>query len=97
MDNCRFHHRRNVIALLNAYNIPSMFLPAYSPQLNPIEEFFGVIKARYKNIRPRPNTRNQIITNLEVILEDSKNENLLPYFLKAKSFLGLAIAGTPFL
>jgi transposase len=36
MDNARFHHSRNVIQKLNILGIIHMFLPPYSPQLNPI-------------------------------------------------------------
>ncbi|KAF7687103.1 hypothetical protein CDIK_3060 [Cucumispora dikerogammari] len=36
MNNCSFHHRRDVIAELESNNINHWFLPAYSPQLNPI-------------------------------------------------------------
>ena len=41
MDNCRFHHSVDVIRILTANNINYKFLPPYSPQLNPIEEFFS--------------------------------------------------------
>lgn len=34
MDNCRFHHSRLVIDFLGTNNMNSIFLPAYSPQLN---------------------------------------------------------------
>lgn len=54
MDNCKFHHRSDVLLLLNENKISYKFLPPYSPQLNPIEEFFAVIKAKYKSIKPRP-------------------------------------------
>ncbi|KAF7685244.1 hypothetical protein CDIK_4007 [Cucumispora dikerogammari] len=40
MDNCGFHHRAGVLGLLNQSGIEYRFLSAYSPQLNPIEEFF---------------------------------------------------------
>ncbi|KAF7703891.1 hypothetical protein CDIK_0093 [Cucumispora dikerogammari] len=46
MNNCRFHHRRDVIALLTANNIAHIFTSAYSPQLNSIEEYFSFFKAR---------------------------------------------------
>lgn len=46
MDNCRFHHRRDVTMLLEEKRIPFMFLPPYSPQLNPIEEYFSSFKSQ---------------------------------------------------
>lgn len=51
MDNARFHSSASVTALLRANGIVSRFLVPYSPQLNPIEEFFAAIKARFKRER----------------------------------------------
>jgi len=36
MDNCKFHHRKDVIEILNLNNITHRFLPPNSPQLNSI-------------------------------------------------------------
>jgi len=47
MDNAKFHHSKIVKEILNSNNIVFKYLPAYSPQLNPIEEFFSMLKARY--------------------------------------------------
>ncbi|KAF7689892.1 hypothetical protein CDIK_2783 [Cucumispora dikerogammari] len=44
MDNCRFHHRADVLRLLNQSGIEYRFLHAYGPQLNPIEEFLILLK-----------------------------------------------------
>lgn len=43
LDNSRFHHRQDVLFCLNQNNISYKFLPSYSPQLNPIEEFFFLL------------------------------------------------------
>lgn len=51
MDNARFHHSNDVIQKMNFLGINHMFLPPYSPQLNPIEEFFSMLKARYNSFR----------------------------------------------
>lgn len=51
MDNCRFHHSASVATLFRENNIVFHFLPAYSPQLNPIEEFFSMMKARFRSVR----------------------------------------------
>ncbi|KAF7684879.1 hypothetical protein CDIK_4372, partial [Cucumispora dikerogammari] len=40
MDNSSLYYRADVLRLLNQSGIEYRFLPAYSPQLNPIEEFF---------------------------------------------------------
>ncbi len=44
MDNCSIHHIAPVLQLLNTAGILSMFLPPYSPDLNPAEELFSYVK-----------------------------------------------------
>ena len=44
MDNCSIHHVPEVIELLEDAGIIVLFLPPYSPDLNPIEETFSSIK-----------------------------------------------------
>lgn len=48
MDNASFHHSENVRWMCEAAGIKLIFLPPYSPDLNPIEEFFADLKARIK-------------------------------------------------
>ena len=91
MDNCKFHHSADVLRILNLNNIAYKFLHQYSPHLNPIEEFFGVLKAQYKAFRPRPNTREKINDVVNSIL-GSFNLSLTPFFERAKGFLQMALA-----
>ncbi|XP_047145558.1 uncharacterized protein LOC124818590 [Hydra vulgaris] len=44
MDNAQFHHSSIVELAFRESNCTIQYLPPYSPQLNPIEEFFGVVK-----------------------------------------------------
>ena len=60
MDNCSFHHRRDVIEMLNCKNINHRFLPPYSPQLNPIEEYFSHFKAVLAGIHPLPRNKEEL-------------------------------------
>ena len=46
MDNCSVHHVEEVTELLRQAGIIVLFLPPYSPDLNPIEEAFGYIIKR---------------------------------------------------
>lgn len=48
MDNCSIHHVGHVAALLEEMGILHLFLPPYSPDLNPIESVFGFIKGYLK-------------------------------------------------
>lgn len=45
MDNCSIHHIQEVKQLLNQAGILALFLPPYSPDLNPIEEAFNYVKS----------------------------------------------------
>jgi transposase len=44
MDNASFHHSEGVRELCLRAGAKLVFLPPYSPDLNPIEEFFGDLK-----------------------------------------------------
>lgn len=52
MDNCRIHKTFEVIMFFEfckeRYNIEVKFLPPYSPDYNPIELLFNVVKAKLK-------------------------------------------------
>lgn len=47
MDNARFHKSKAVLGVLQENRIVYKFLTPYSPELNPIEEFFSMIKSRF--------------------------------------------------
>lgn len=96
MDNCRFHHKQDVLQLLRESSILYKFLPPYSPQLNPIEEFFGALKARYKAIRPKPRTVNAVKNTVNEIL-CGWNSNFYGYYEKMRRMLLIALANQPFL
>lgn len=52
MDNCKIHHTAEVKDVFDnardSKGITQLFLPPYSPFLNPIELAFNVIKAKVK-------------------------------------------------
>ena len=48
MDNCSVHHIEPVITLLRQAGIVALFLPPYSPDLNPLEEVFSYVKGYFK-------------------------------------------------
>jgi transposase len=52
MDNAPFHSKPHIIALLESYGHYALFLPPYSPDLNPIEQSFAILKnRRLQNIK----------------------------------------------
>ena len=44
LDNCSVHHISGAIDLLREAGILVVFLPPYSPDLNPVEELFSAVK-----------------------------------------------------
>jgi transposase len=48
MDNASFHHSERIRQLCHDAGVKLLYLPPYSPDLNPIEEFFAEMKAFIK-------------------------------------------------
>lgn len=44
LDNAKIHHNEDLIEYLQAFGIRVEFLPPYSPDLNPIETSFSIMK-----------------------------------------------------
>ena len=52
-DNLSSHKVAGVREAIEACGGTIMFLPAYSPDLNPIEQFFAKLKAALRRLAPR--------------------------------------------
>ena len=52
MDNASFHHSGRVRQLCSDAGVRLLYLPPYSPDFNPIEEFFAELKAYIKKAWP---------------------------------------------
>jgi transposase len=48
MDNASFHHAERIEQMCQDAGVKLIYLPPYSPDLNPIEEFFAELKAFIK-------------------------------------------------
>lgn len=53
MDNLRTHHIQAVGELLHGAGAQVLYLPAYSPDLNPIEKLWSKVKAVLRKLRAR--------------------------------------------
>lgn len=53
MDNLRTHHIQAVSELLHSVGAQVLYLPAYSPDLNPIEKLWSKVKAVLRKLRAR--------------------------------------------
>ena len=50
LDNVRFHHCKKTLKLITDTNNHYIFTPPYSPNNNPIEVVFSIIKNKFKKI-----------------------------------------------
>ncbi len=48
LDNCTVHHSKLVTSFVKENDIPLIFNVPYSPQYNPIEHYWGLVKNAYK-------------------------------------------------
>lgn len=85
MDNAAIHKTATVRDALMEKRYLFKFLPPYSPQLNPIEEFFSCIKARYSRYA-RPLNRDDVKSNVTDILSNG-NFNMHGYFSHMRSYI----------
>ncbi|XP_065645711.1 uncharacterized protein LOC136076165 [Hydra vulgaris] len=63
MENCKFNRSLSIRRTLASHGIIFKYLPAYTPHLNPIEEFFSSLKHTYKQ-RERPQNTDGVIRRL---------------------------------
>ena len=52
LDNARFHQKKVLCELAEKAQCHVLFLPPYSPHLNPIEHFWAWLKERLRKILP---------------------------------------------
>jgi transposase len=49
LDNASYHKSEQLLKLFHSHKISILFLPPYSPDLNPIENLWGTIKQNLRN------------------------------------------------
>lgn len=54
MDNMKSHHVKAVRNLLDSSGVRYIYLPPYSPDLNPIEKFWSKVKSFLRKFKARP-------------------------------------------
>ncbi|KII68218.1 hypothetical protein RF11_05462 [Thelohanellus kitauei] len=72
MDNARIHKSRVVSAYIQESNMRAEFLPPYSPQLNPIEEYFSHFENLIRHRRSQSTTRQKLKEIATAILTNDK-------------------------
>ncbi len=64
MDNVTFHKSELTKNLIEHANCKLVFLPAYLPDLNPIEKFWANLKTKLKKIISNFNTLAEAVDNV---------------------------------
>ena len=71
MDNVRFHHSPEIKSFVNSIDVEILYLPPYSPDFNPIENAFGVLKQRLDQVRPRSITSDALKRSIAKVIDES--------------------------
>ena len=61
MDNASFHKSKETRELIEGAGCNLVFLPPYSPDFNPIEQTWAILKARIRNVAHRFNGFNNAV------------------------------------
>lgn len=67
LDNLGAHHRKSALALIGEAGAGPLFIPPYSPDLNPIELCWSKLKAIFRQVGART------VTALQAAIEDARN------------------------
>ena len=68
MDNASFHRKKRLNDIAKMYGKTIIFLPPYSPELNPIEHFWHWLKKRSTDLLPYFQNFDDIIYSIFKLL-----------------------------
>ena len=97
MDNVSFHHNKELIKIIKDSGNIIMYTPKYSPNHNPIENFFGILKNIYYKIPKKskivdiPITHNYYVNNYDHNKYNTKQKNRKRNINKIKYYIIIAI------
>ena len=74
-DNVPFHHNKEMLKLITDSGHHYIFTPPYSPNNNPIETIFGIIKANFKKAYKEKDDKSKNICVLKLIKEAVEKVN----------------------
>ncbi|XP_074604139.1 uncharacterized protein LOC141857547 [Brevipalpus obovatus] len=90
MDNVRFHRTDEVVRLIRSRGHNAVFLPPYSPFLNPIENAFNQWKAFIK--RANAKTEAELRLAAENACDNIKQTDCNNYFRHMESYLARCLS-----
>jgi len=98
LDNARIHHTKEVedtfATLESAFGHKFLYLPPYSPFLNPIEYAFNVIKSHVA--RESFSNRDELIVAIDRQVAALTSPQAMGFFRQSRRYLPQAAAAVPF-
>lgn len=89
IDNVRFHHCKKTLELITKTKNHYMFTPPYSPNNNPIETVFGIIKNKFKSLlkeKKDEKIKILIITTINNVTIKEKNQIYKEIFTRSINY-----------
>lgn len=93
-DNVSFHHNKETLKLITESKNHYIFTPPYSPNFNPIENVFGIIKKNYKNKLFNDlslSDKNFSLSNRYNVVENSILDFITVHYINIDKFILKAI------
>lgn len=90
IDNMRSHHAKTVKEVLDKSGIKYLYLPPYSPDLNPIEKMWSKVKAYLRKVKIR--TTSELPEAIEKAISTVSPSDCLGWFRSCNymhEFIGL--------
>jgi len=85
MDNHPVHYAKIVLRFLVEHKVPFVYLPPYSPELNPIEEAFSKIKHHIRKCKPR--TAETLCDTIRAAIATVTEDDVIGYVNHAALFI----------
>jgi transposase len=78
LDNCAIHDKEQTVNLGRECGMQILYLPPYSPQLNPIENWFNEVKSKIRKINY--SGEKQLLEIMHRTLKDYENFDFSNYY-----------------
>ena len=90
-DNVSFHKKKEMLEYIIEKGHKYMFTPSYSPNLNPIENVFGIVKQQYyndQNESSNSSTQKKVVKKIKKVIRNFSNTNsdLMKIFNRAFNY-----------
>lgn len=96
MDNARFHHSRPIVDWFDQFeNIDLLYLPPYSPFLNPIEECFS--KIHNSLALSRPDKPTDLLSAVKRAFDEIRPEDCDGWFRHSRKYIPMCFDKRPIL